>query len=51
MHLANDITDLANSIASSKISFMVAGTPNSGEGDVLVLEKQIPKLLHSLHIA
>lgn len=51
MHLPNDITDLANSIARSKISFMIAGIPNSGEGELLVLEKQIPKLLHSLHIA
>lgn len=51
MHLPNDITDLVNSIASSKISFMIAETSNSGEEEVLVLEKQIPKLLHSLPIA
>lgn len=42
MHLPNDITDLVHSTASSKISFMIAGTCNTGEGEVLVLEKQIP---------
>lgn len=51
MCLPSDITDLANSTAGLKISFMMVGTPNSGEGEVLVLQKQILKLLHSLHIA